>query len=62
MRVVEETNATETATTAAPTPTFDQCRARYGTFSECQLCGADLIPEHAHYKCRTCGWRDSCCD
>jgi hypothetical protein len=38
------------------------CRARYGTFSECPLCGAALIPEHAHFKCRGCGWRDSCCD
>jgi predicted RNA-binding Zn-ribbon protein involved in translation (DUF1610 family) len=41
---------------------FDQCRARYGTFSECPLCGNGLIPEHAHYKCTSCGWRDSCCD
>ena len=43
-------------------PVFDQCRARYGTFTECPLCGNGLIPEHAHYKCTTCGWRDSCCD
>lgn len=38
------------------------CRSRYGTFSECQLCGGPLTPEHAHFKCRACGWRDSCCD
>jgi hypothetical protein len=41
---------------------FDACRARYGTFSECPLCGHGLIPEHAHFKCTGCGWRDSCCD
>jgi len=41
---------------------FDMCRARYGTFPECPLCGGDLTPEHAHFKCRGCGWRDSCCD
>ncbi len=38
------------------------CRTRFGTFSECQLCGGPLTPEHAHFKCRACGWRDSCCD
>jgi hypothetical protein len=30
-------------------------------FACCPLCGGELKPEHAHYKCR-CGWRDSCCD
>ncbi|MSZ60825.1 MAG: hypothetical protein F2650_05600 [Actinobacteria bacterium] len=40
----------------------DSCRTRYGTFAECPLCTGDLTPEHAHFKCRTCGWRDSCCD
>lgn len=40
----------------------DSCRARYGTFPECPLCGQGLIPEHAHFKCTSCGWRDSCCD
>jgi hypothetical protein len=32
-----------------------------GTFSCCPLCGGELRPEHAHYRC-SCGWRDSCCD
>ena len=39
----------------------DRC-ARYGTFAECPLCGGALHPEHAHFKCGGCGWRDSCCD
>ena len=38
------------------------CRTRFGTFAECPLCSGELTPEHAHFKCRTCGWRDSCCD
>ncbi|MGA0863737.1 MAG: hypothetical protein ACO3RB_07580 [Ilumatobacteraceae bacterium] len=38
------------------------CRTRFGTFPECPLCGGDLKPEHAHFKCFSCGWRDSCCD
>lgn len=33
-----------------------------GTFPECPMCAGDLAPEHAHFRCRTCGWRDSCCD
>ena len=32
-----------------------------GTFPCCPLCGGELRPEHAHYRC-ACGWRDSCCD
>jgi len=35
---------------------------RLGIFTECQHCGYRLDAEHAHYKCRNCGWRDSCCD
>jgi len=31
-------------------------------FMDCPQCGSDLKPEHAHYKCGGCGWRDSCCD
>jgi hypothetical protein len=27
----------------------------------CPCCGAELVPEHAHYRCATCGYRDSCC-
>ncbi|NBR67635.1 MAG: hypothetical protein EBS48_00730 [Actinobacteria bacterium] len=52
----------DTTGTAVPAVVFDACRARYGTFSECPLCGHGLIPEHAHFKCTGCGWRDSCCD
>ena len=29
---------------------------------ECPLCGRKLLQEHQHYKCPSCGWRDSCCD
>ena len=29
-----------------------------GTFAGCPLCGGELRPEHAHYRC-ACGWRDS---
>jgi len=28
----------------------------------CLACGAQMREEHAHYRCPSCGWRDSCCD
>jgi len=28
----------------------------------CPGCGATMAPEHAHYRCRMCGYRDTCCD
>jgi hypothetical protein len=27
----------------------------------CPNCGTEMVPEHAHYKCGACGYRDSCC-
>jgi hypothetical protein len=29
--------------------------------SMCPTCGTLMQPEHAHYRCATCGYRDSCC-
>ena len=37
-------------------------RSPLGRFAECPVCDGELAPEHAHYRCRACGWRDSCCD
>lgn len=28
----------------------------------CPDCGWKLEPEHAHQKCPSCGYRDSCCE
>lgn len=33
-----------------------------GIFEVCPICEGEMRPEHAHYRCRACGWRDSCCD
>jgi hypothetical protein len=38
------------------------CRPPQAVFEWCPLCSAGLVPEHAHYRCPSCGWRDSCCD
>jgi Zn finger protein HypA/HybF involved in hydrogenase expression len=27
----------------------------------CPQCDGQMQPEHAHYKCTRCGYRDSCC-
>jgi hypothetical protein len=27
----------------------------------CPNCGSQMQPEHAHYRCGECGYRDSCC-
>jgi hypothetical protein len=35
---------------------------RFAVFAECPACGGAMAPEHAHYRCVACGWRDSCCD
>ena len=56
-----EQMATETSDDAALSPGHGRCE-RFGIFPECPLCGGSLHSEHAHFKCRTCGWRDSCCD
>jgi hypothetical protein len=37
-------------------------RSPLGTFAECPMCGGEMRPEHAHERCSSCGWRDSCCD
>jgi hypothetical protein len=45
----------------AAVPTCRINRDPRGTFPCGPLCGGELRPEHAHYRC-ACGWRDSCCD
>jgi len=27
----------------------------------CPQCDSQMQPEHAHYRCSHCGYRDSCC-
>jgi hypothetical protein len=49
--------------TTSPGPRAATCaRSPLGTFAECPHCGGPLRPEHAHFRCDGCGWRDSCCD
>jgi len=54
----------------APPTTIDTARASAeattprGTCdlaSTCPNCSTLMQPEHAHYRCATCGYRDSCC-
>jgi hypothetical protein len=48
--------------TEAQTETVACETNRFAVFSECPHCGGEMSPEHAHYRCTSCGWRDSCCD
>jgi hypothetical protein len=47
---------------AAAPPACHWERSPFGTFDCCPMCGGDMAPEHAHFRCGGCGWRDSCCD
>lgn len=44
---------------AEPAP--DGAQAECNLSTTCPSCGAEMRPEHAHYKCPACGYRDSCC-
>jgi hypothetical protein len=46
--------ATTATEPAAPRGTCDLA-------TTCPTCGTLMQPEHAHYRCATCGYRDSCC-
>jgi uncharacterized paraquat-inducible protein A len=46
----------EVSTAAAQTP-----RGTCDLASMCPTCHTLMQPEHAHYRCATCGYRDSCC-
>jgi hypothetical protein len=48
--------------TPAPPPRSPRPRPEPDLSTICLLCGTEMRPEHAHYRCPACGWRDSCCD
>ncbi|MGA2969342.1 MAG: hypothetical protein ABSE75_06015 [Acidimicrobiales bacterium] len=50
------------ASHVSTSPVNVECANRFAIFDECPLCGSTLTPEHAHFRCSSCGWRDSCCD
>lgn len=37
-------------------------RSVHATFERCPQCEGEMRPEHAHWVCTRCRWRDSCCD
>jgi hypothetical protein len=46
----------------APAGSCDLAGNPFAIFECCPMCGSDMAPEHAHFRCTGCGWRDSCCD
>lgn len=57
----EQDVADERVAEVAEAPVCQINRDPLGTFPCCPMCGGEMRPEHAHYRC-SCGWRDSCCD
>ncbi|MFT3694918.1 MAG: hypothetical protein QM831_17340 [Kofleriaceae bacterium] len=45
------------ATAVPEAPVAKQCDLTI----TCPTCMIEMQPEHAHYKCAQCGYRDSCC-
>lgn len=54
--VVVVTNAQAVANDVASDP-VKQCDLS----TTCPNCNSQMQPEHAHYRCSACGYRDSCC-
>ena len=54
--------AADRAPVEAPVQACHRAGSPFGTFDECPMCGGAMSPEHAHFRCTSCGWRDSCCD
>ena len=55
-RVIERADHLETPADAALDP-VKHCDLS----TTCPQCDSEMRPEHAHYRCATCGYRDSCC-
>jgi hypothetical protein len=49
------------STLQEPATPAEPPRAACDLASTCPNCSTMMQPEHAHYRCLTCGYRDSCC-
>lgn len=60
-------SASTTASPGGPTPVpaaaaaAIACATPRDLSTTCPSCGTQMQPEHAHYRCGACGYRDSCC-
>lgn len=43
-------------------PGVRECRFYAKQANRCPGCGTQLEPEHAHERCRKCGYISSCCN
>jgi hypothetical protein len=53
--------APPTVLAADPDKAAEAPRGTCDLASTCPNCNTLMQPEHAHYRCATCGYRDSCC-
>lgn len=47
---------------AATWSALDACDVGQVAGSPCPVCDAPLAQEHAHTRCRACGWLGKCCE
>jgi len=52
----------ETAAAAAAPVMVASCDVGQVAGSPCPVCDAPLQQEHAHTRCRSCGWLGKCCE
>lgn len=58
-------SAHDAAVAAGPAATWsalDACDVGQVAGSPCPVCDAPLAQEHAHTRCRSCGWLGKCCE
>jgi hypothetical protein len=46
----------------SPSGPLDACDIGQVAGSPCPVCDAPLQQEHAHTRCRSCGWLGKCCE
>ena len=46
---------------AAPVEAASEPARTCDLSTTCPSCASQMQPEHAHYRCPACGYRDSCC-
>lgn len=62
-RPAEQPDAAATGSVQDARPGAAHCRPARAPAVDilCPVCGIEMQPEHAHYRCPQCGYRDSCC-
>lgn len=60
-RPPRQVEAAGVACAAAAEVPVEAAAEEHDLSTTCPSCGTEMRPEHAHYRCPACGYRDSCC-